>query len=415
MTTDASAADDSKSFEPDSETHSLATRLAYLPPEEAAAALDGVPDERAAGALTLVTPATAVEILWEMEPERRARLATAAPGGRGEQWLLDSQYEEGTIGRLMERPLAIFRPETTVGEATDRLRELTRRAHIVYGFVTDDQGRLEGVFAFRELLFAEPEQRLSEIMVAKPFALRPELTVLDAARDVVTLHVPAYPVVDAGGRLVGMVRGRTLFEQEAIEISAQAGRMVGIDKEERLATRWPRSLKFRHPWLQLNLFTAFVAGAVVALFQETVDRLVVLAMFLPVLAGQSGNTGCQALAVTLRGITLGELEPGKSRRLFVKEAWLGLLNGALVGLVAAGGMVFVATSQGRDDAWMLGLVVWLAMIGSCVVSGLSGALVPLTLKRLGADPATASSIFLTTATDVVSMGLLLGLATLLVR
>lgn len=415
MTTDASAADDPKSFEPDSETHSLATRLAYLPPEEAAAALDGVPDERAAGALTLVTPATAVEILWEMEPERRARLATAAPGGRGEQWLLDSQYEEGTIGRLMERPLAIFRPETTVGEATDRLRELTRRAHIVYGFVTDDQGRLEGVFAFRELLFAEPEQRLSEIMVAKPFALRPELTVLDAARDVVTLHVPAYPVVDAGSRLVGMVRGRTLFEQEAIEISAQAGRMVGIDKEERLATRWPRSLKFRHPWLQLNLFTAFVAGAVVAVFQETVDRLVVLAMFLPVLAGQSGNTGCQALAVTLRGITLGELEPGKSRRLFVKEAWLGLLNGALVGLVAAGGMVFVATSQGRADAWMLGLVVWLAMIGSCVVSGLSGALVPLTLKRLGADPATASSIFLTTATDVVSMGLLLGLATLLVR
>jgi magnesium transporter len=415
VTTEAATADDPKPFEPDADTRSLATRLAYLPPEEGAAALDGVPEERAAGALALVTPATAVEILWEMEPERRARLAAAAPGGRGEQWLLDSEHEEGTIGRLMERPLAIFRPDTTVGEAVDRLRELTRRAHIVYGFVTDDQGRLEGVFAFRELLFAEPEQRLSEIMVAKPFALRPDLTVLDAARDVVTLHVPAYPVVDAGGRLIGMVRGRTLFEQEAIEISAQAGRMVGIDKEERLATRWPRSLKFRHPWLQLNLLTAFVAGAVVALFQETVDRLVVLAMFLPVLAGQSGNTGCQALAVTLRGITLGELEPGKSRRLFVKEAWLGLLNGALVGLVAAGGMVFVATSQGRADAWMLGLVVWLAMVGACVVSGLSGALVPLTLKRLGADPATASSIFLTTATDVVSMGLLLGLATLLVR
>lgn len=414
MTTEATASDDPQPFEPDAAARSLATRLAYLPPEEGAAALDGVPDARAAEALTLVTPATAVEILWEMEPEQRARLAAAAPGGRGDQWLLDSEYEEGTIGRLMERPLAIFRPETTVGEATDRLRELTRRAHIVYGFVTDDQGRLTGVFAFRELLFAEPGQRLSEIMVAEPFALRPELTVLDAARDVVTLHVPAYPVVDAGGRLVGMVRGRTLFEQEAIEISAQAGRMVGIDKEERLATRWPRSLKFRHPWLQLNLLTAFVAGAVVALFQETVDRLVVLAMFLPVLAGQSGNTGCQALAVTLRGLTLGELDDGRHGRLFAKEAWLGLLNGALVGLVAAGGMIFVATSQGRADAWTLGLVVWLAMVGSCVISGVSGALVPLTLKRLGADPATASSIFLTTATDVVSMGLLLGLATLLV-
>src|SRR5690606_1177107 len=139
--------------------------------------------------------------------------------------------------------------------------------HIVYGFVTDADGRLRGVFAFRELLFATPEQRLDEIMVAEPFALRPELTVLEAAREVVTLHVPAYPVCDAAGRLVGMVRGRTLFEQEAIEISAQAGALVGVDREERLATRWPRSLKFRHPWLQLNLFTAFVAGGVVALFQ----------------------------------------------------------------------------------------------------------------------------------------------------
>jgi magnesium transporter len=226
--------------------------------------------------------------------------------------------------------------------------------------------------------------------------------------------VPAYPVCDAAGRLVGMVRGRTLFEQEALEISAQVGQMVGVDKEERLATRWQRSLKFRHPWLQLNLLTAFVAAGVVGAFQGTVDRLVVLAMFLPVLAGQSGNTGCQALAVTLRGLTLGELKPASYRQLFGKEAWLGLLNGSLVGLVAGGAMVVIAHLQGHANAWALGAVVWAAMVGACVVSGVSGALVPLTLQRLGADPATASSIFLTTATDVVSMGLLLGLATLLV-
>jgi magnesium transporter len=211
-----------------------------------------------------------------------------------------------------------------------------------------------------------------------------------------------------------MVRGRTLFEQEALEISAQVGQMVGVDKEERLATRWQRSLKFRHPWLQLNLLTAFVAAGVVGAFQGTVDRLVVLAMFLPVLAGQSGNTGCQALAVTLRGLTLGELKPASYRQLLGKEAWLGLLNGSLVGLVAGGAMVVIAHLQGHASAWALGAVVWAAMVGACVVSGVSGALVPLTLQRLGADPATASSIFLTTATDVVSMGLLLGLATLLV-
>ena len=210
-----------------------------------------------------------------------------------------------------------------------------------------------------------------------------------------------------------MVRGRTLFEQEALEISAQAGRLVGVDKEERLATRWPRSLKFRHPWLQLNLLTAFVAAAVVGTFQETVDRIVVLAMFLPVLAGQSGNTGCQALAVTLRGLTLGELRPGRERPLVLKEMLLGFLNGALVGVTAGIGMFLVARSQGNPQAGLLGLVVFLAMIGSCLVSGLSGALIPLTLRRLGLDPATASSIFLTTATDVASMGLFLALATLL--
>jgi magnesium transporter len=136
-------------------------------------------------------------------------------------------------------------------------------------------------------------------------------------------------------------------------------------------------------------------------------------MFLPVLAGQSGNTGCQALAVTLRGLTLGELDSSTYRRLFAKEAWLGLLNGSLVGCVAGAGMYLVSRSQGRPDALHLGFVVLAAMTVSCVVSGFFGALVPVTLRRLGADPATASSIFLTTATDVVSMGLLLGLATLL--
>ncbi len=184
-------------------------------------------------------------------------------------------------------------------------------------------------------------------MVRDPLALRPEMTVLEAVRAAVALHVPAYPVCDAAGRLVGMVRGRSLFEAEAFEISAQAGSLVGVDKEERLATRWARSFKMRHPWLQLNLLTAFVAGAVVALFQGTIEKIALLAVFLPVLAGQSGNTGCQALAVTLRGLTLGDFAGSSPRRLVAKEALLGLLNGALVGLVAGGGMVFVATSQGH--------------------------------------------------------------------
>jgi CheY-like chemotaxis protein/cation transporter-like permease len=204
-------------------------------------------------------------------------------------------------------------------------------------------------------------------------------------------------------------------QKRSIELSLQPGAMVGVEKEERLATPLFRSLRLRHPWLQINLLTAFVAAAVVGLFQGTIDRLLILTIFLPVLAGQSGNTGSQALALTLRGITLGDLESGKEKALVRKEALLGLLNGALVGLVAAIGMYVVATVQHLPSAPMLSAVVFLAMIGSCVISGICGAIVPLILKWLGADPVTASSIFLTTATDVASMGMLLGLATVLVK
>ena len=295
------------------------------------------------------------------------------------------------------------------------MRELSRTTFVTYAFIVDDVGRLIGVVTMRDLLLSDREQKLEEVMLRDPFFLTPEMELPEAMKQVVRLHFPVYPVCEADGTLIGQVRGQAMFEEQAYEISAQAGRMVGVDKEERLTTPWTRSLRFRHPWLQLNLLTAFIAAAVVGLFQGTIDRIVILAAFLPVLAGQSGNTGCQALAVALRGMTLGELQPGRERALVFKEALLGLLNGALVGVTAAIGMYVAARAQSHPAALMLAVIVWCAMIGSCVISGISGALIPLTLRRLGADPATASSIFLTTATDVASMGLFLGLATMLVR
>ena len=255
---------------------------------------------------------------------------------------------------------------------------------------------------------------IDDIMIPDPFFLTPDMSLTDAMRATVVLHFPVYPVCGADRKLVGLMRGQMLFEAQAVELSAQAGSMVGVEKEERLSTPWVRSLKFRHPWLQLNLLTAFVAAAVVGVFQDTIDRIVVLAVFLPVLAGQSGNTGCQSLAVTLRGLTLGELKAGKAKALVAKEALLGLLNGSLVGVTAGLGMFVYASMQQNPAALKLSLCVLLAMTASCVLSGISGALVPLALKKLGADPATASSIFLTTATDVASMGAFLGLATLLI-
>jgi magnesium transporter len=328
-------------------------------------------------------------------------------------WELPARYGEDTIGRLMEPPLAIFPPEMTIAEAVEELRELVKKGFITYGFVTDTAGRLLGVIVMRELLLGQPDQKLSEIMIKDPFFLTPELELTDAMKKVLNKHYPVYPICEPDGRLIGLVRGQNMFEAQAIDISAQAGSMVGVEKEERLATPWPTSLKFRHPWLQLNLFTAFIAAFVVGFFQDTIDRVVILAMFLPVLAGQSGNTGCQALAVALRGMTLGELESGKEKILLVKEGLLGLLNGALVGVTAAIGMIVVAKMQGNPNAFVLGLIVFIAMVASCIISGVAGGLVPLALRKFGADPATASSIFLTTATDVASMGIFLGLATLL--
>jgi len=328
----------------------------------------------------------------------------------------DAGYsDETTIDRLLEPIPAAFPPEVSVAHAIEALREIVKSALITYVYVVDPSERLLGIVTMRDLLFSERERTLGDIMLRNVFALQVGARLEDAMKQVLDKHYPVYPVVDVAGRLRGVLRGQAMFEARAIDISAQPGSMVGVEKEERLATSWQRSLTMRHPWLQLNLLTAFLAAAVVGAFQETLDRLVILALFLPVLAGQSGNTGCQSLAVTLRGLTLGELKPGTERKLIRKEAGLGLLNGAGVGIFAGLGMYVTAAGQQNPHPVLLGFVVFLAMIGACVASGISGALVPLTLKRFGFDPATASAIFLTTATDVVSMGMLLGLATILVR
>lgn len=398
----------------DSDAKKLLAEVERRAPIDAVKLLDREPDTAITDLLAELNPSAAVKILWRFPEPRRQAILSQAPAERRAQWTRNHGYPDGTVGRLMEPAVAVFGMDTTVREAVAQLRELVKRAFITYGYVTDAGGILHGILVMRDLLLADPDQPLRDIMVRDPFFLTPETSVTDAMRQVLHRHYPVYPICDTNGRLVGLVRGYDLFEEATIELTAQTGRMVGVEKEERLATPWWQSLKFRHPWLQLNLLTAFVAGAVVGYFQNTIDQLVILAAFLPVLAGQSGNTGCQALAVTLRGMTLGDLKKGTERQLVGKEALLGLLNGTLVGLTAGAAMLFYATQQQNPAALQLGLIVFIAMIGSCVISGVSGALVPMGLKKLGADPATASSIFLTTATDVASMGLLLGLATWLI-
>jgi magnesium transporter len=391
----------------------LALAITQRGPREAAELLAPEEDSTAVAALRAINPALAQEVLAEIGDARRARLLASAPAD-ARQWAKNEAFEEGTIGRMMEAPTAIYAPDVTVEQAVESIRELVKRRFVTYGWVVDSEGRLCGVITMRDLLLADRQATLREVMLQEFFYLTPELQLREAMKLVLNRHFPVYPICDTERRLLGEIRGQSMFEEQAFEISAQPGAMVGVDREERLATPWPRSLKFRHPWLQLNLLTAFLAAAVVGTFQDTIDKIVILAMFLPVLAGQSGNTGCQALAVALRGLTLNELTPGKERALVMKEGLLGLFNGALVGITAGLGMLVVATLQKNPDALKLGLIVFVSMVASCIISGIAGALIPLTLRKLGADPATASSIFLTTATDVASMGIFLGLATLLV-
>ena len=398
-----------------SETSSLAARLKASPPREAAALLAAESHATAVEALLELNPGVAQDLLAELPRESFDALASAAAPEVARQWQRNARYPDGTVGRLMEPAYAVFSPRATVGEAIEQLRGLVRTAFVTYGYVEDTEGRLLGLFTMRDLLFSDRDVRLDAVMLRDVFAFRPDMTVSDGMKLTLNRHFPVYPVCDPEGRLLGLVRGAALFEEEAFEITAQPGAMVGVEREERVTTSLARAFRFRHPWLQLNLLTAFAAGGVVAMFQGTVDRLVILATFLPVLAGQSGNTGCQALAVTVRGITLGDIRPGGGKALVAKEALLGLANGAVTGVLCGFAMFMLARSQESAHALWLGVAVCLAMMGSCAVSGVSGAVVPLALKRLGADPATASSIIVTTATDVASMGLLLGLATLLVR
>lgn len=374
--------------------------------------LSKVTTEEAIEMLSRINAYRSIELINLLSKEKRDNILDAAPDNLKNQWQLDRKYPKDTVGSLMEIPHALFDPDSTVEDAVRRLKEMTKFIFVNYGYLIDDEGMLQGLFAFRELLFAEPGSLLKDISIMDPYALTDTMSLSDAMQEVVTRHYPAYPVCNSEGKLIGILRGHVLFEAQAFEISAQAGAMQGVDKEERLSTPLLRSLRFRHPWLQLNLLTAFIAAAVVSIFQDTLDQIIVLAAFLPVLAGQSGNTGCQSLAVTLRGMTLGELKNNSVIRLIMKECLLGLTNGAIVGLIAGGGMWYYAQSQGNTGAFNLALIVWIAMFIACMVSGISGAVIPLALKKLGADPATASSIFLTTMTDVVSMGVFLGLATL---
>jgi magnesium transporter len=210
-------------------------------------------------------------------------------------------------------------------------------------------------------------------------------------------------VVDAAGRLLGRVTFDDVIDVVEAETTEDLLRFGGVSPDEDLGGGWREAARSRRPWLVLNLVTAFAAASVVFLFEERIAQLALLAVFMPVVAGMGGNAGTQALAVTIRRLALGQILPGGLRRVLSKEMGVGLVNGLVAALLAGG----VAGLAGGAP---FGLVVGTAMAGNLFVAGFAGAFVPILLSRMGVDPAVASSIFVTTFTDLCGFSLLLGLA-----
>ena len=320
----------------------------------------------------------------------------------------------GTVGSLLAPPLAVFYTDMIVSDVIKKIRAIPQEQIFTYGYVLDAREKLSGVLIMRRLLTAEPDNRLADIMEDDVFFLTPEMTFLEAMENTMTRHYPEYPICDENQHLIGVVRGQALFAAKVVSLTAQAGEMVGVTNEDGPDTPFWRSMRLRLPWLQANMLTAFLAAGVVGFFQDLIDRIVLLAVFLPVLAGQTQNSGAQSLAVTLRAVSLGWLSDEGARAQVIKEALLGILNGAIGGLFAGGAMWAIATTQNNDSAITLGIVVFIAMTFSSLVSGFIGGLLPIALKKLGADPAVASTILLSTVTDTFSMGSMLLLALWLV-
>jgi magnesium transporter len=329
--------------------------------------------------------------------------------GRAHEFRKLMSYPPDVAGHFMDPRVMTLRPSSTVGQALDRLRELGPGRRIYELYVVDEDGMLEGAVPLQQLALAAPETELRSLTRGKPL----EVSALTSREEVVELlnqsRLASIPVVDFEGRLIGVIRLNQLVAAAEQEASADMQSMVGVSKDERALSKVSFAVKKRLPWLQINLLTAFLAASVVGLFEDTIARVTALAVLLPVVAGQAGNTGAQALAVALRGLALREITERHWPKLVVKEFLTGFLNGLAVATVTVLSVYAWSGSAG------LCLVIGLAMVGAMSIAGVAGAAIPVLLSAFGQDPAQSSSIVLTTVTDISGFFSFLGLATLLSR
>jgi magnesium transporter len=313
------------------------------------------------------------------------------------------QYPEQTAGRIMNPNVFSLHEDTTVGEAITRLQTSGELEMVFYIYLVDDRNHLVGVLSLRQLLLKRPEIRLKDIMVTRVIRAATDTDQEEVAQLVDSYNILAIPVVDEENKLVGLITVDDVIDVIKEEATEDIYRLAGLDVHERVFSPPRTSVRMRIPWLAVNLVTAFLAAFVVSLFEGTIQKFAILAVFMPIVPLLGGNAGTQTLTVMVRGIALGELSWSNSRKALFKELLVGLLNGLAIGLVV--GLVgFVWTGNP-----VLGAVLAVAMIGNLVVAAVMGTLVPLALRWLNVDPALASSVFVTTATDVFGLLFFLGL------
>ncbi len=388
------------------DNQATADLLEEMGDEEAAEMAGHFPTDKLADVLDEMDPDEAADILGDLPPQQAADALAQMEDADDVIPLLG--HPDDTAGGLMTSDFIALRRHTTAQMAIDFLRGLQREAATPYYlYVVDRTGKLIGIIGLRDIIVCPPITRMESIMHSDVIHVTAGTDQEEVARVMKRYDLLALPVVDADGRLVGVVNYDDIVDVMEEEATEDIYRLANVGNGDlQVWSPFPQTIRRRLPWLLINLVTAFMAAAVISLFEATIAKLAVLAVFQSVVAGEGGNAGTQTLAIMVRGLALGEIEFQDIWRALAREATIGLFHGLVVGIV-----VGLAAWAWRGIP-ILGLVMGLAMVGNLVAAGLAGTLVPLTLKSLKLDPALASAVLVTTVTDVVGFGLFLGLATL---
>ncbi|MEQ9460898.1 MAG: magnesium transporter [Phycisphaeraceae bacterium] len=385
-----------------------ATVISRMDPELASQCIEDMDHDFTGRILPMVEVTHLAALMARLTPEVRERQLSSLDPGLSEEVRQLMSYPDGTAGHLMDPKVYSFRPDITVEEVLERLHSLRQR-RILDLFLVNEQGQLVGAVPLPEVVMAESDQPLAELVKGPApsiQALAPQDEVVEALDQ---SRLTNLPVVDINGKLIGVIRQTTLVQTVAEEASAGLQTMVGVSKEERALSSPIFAVRKRLVWLNINLLTAFLAAAVVGLFENTIAEVTALAVLLPVVAGQSGNTGAQALAVTMRGLALREIRVRHWAQVMLKELTAGTINGIAIAIVTMIGVYVWSQSLS------LCAVIGLAMVISMAIAAIAGTAVPIVLTILRQDPAQSSSIILTTVTDVVGFFSFLGLATLFIN